>query len=497
MNAEKCSRKLLAPAVLSVLAMLCVALVGCADADAATGADLTGYGDVNEIEIAPGYSWTYTATFPSDLEEGIVLSFAVNEMDDVATIKGHTLTVSAIPSNMAGNSYNLVLKAYHAESDQTAYQWIRMNVGQPLSVSCADAVSEIIKGTSATFNLKSEGGVGAVTWTATTMADGMKLEGSKVTGTPTKVGENTIVLKATTEKGESKDLTIKFTVYSAIVGGEAEKIVAIGGKDVATKAISNGADLGVTWKADKALPAGLTLNASTGVISGQYTGTEAGSAEITLTGTSAHGPAQTATKKITIQYEPSFAISGGNDKVLTYTGNTVDKTVGLAVKPSTTSAITWSIPATTGITISDKGVLTITGSAAVTADGKIVVTATSANGQVATKTISYVVEDTLHITGASKLVGKQGILNSAAFTITGGSVNTVAISENTYGDALTFADGKLSVNSPSAHASEKITLTVTSAAGQTATIDVDVVVYSSIGFTSGPSATGVLTYVSG
>ena len=52
------------------------------------------------------------------------------------------------------------------------------------------------------------------------------------------------------------------------------------------------------------------------------------------------------------------------------------------------------------------------------------------------------------------------------------------------------------MNSPSAHASEKITLTVTSAAGQTATIDVDVV-YSSIGFTSGPSATGVLTYVSG
>ena len=214
------------------------------------------------------------------------------------------------------------------------------------------------------------------------------------------------------------------------------------------------------------------------------------------TGTSAHGPAQTATKKITIQYEPSFAISGGNDKVLTYTGNTVDKTVTLTIS-ATASAITWSIPATTGITISDKGVLTITGSAAVTADGKIVVTATSANGQVATKTISYVVEDTLHITGASKLVGKQGILNSAAFTITGGSANTVAISENTYGDALTFADGKLSVNSPSAHASEKITLTVTSAAGQTATIDVDVVVYSSIGFTSGPSATGVLTYVSG
>lgn len=495
MNAEKCSRKLLAPAILSVLAMLCVALVGCADADA-TGEDLTGYGKVSDIAIAPGYSWTYTATFPSDLEPGIELTFAVNELGDVATIKGHTLNVAAIPANMAGNSYNIVLKAYHAESEQTAYQWIRMNVGQSLSVSCADAVSEIIKGTSATFNLKSEGGVGAVTWTAVKMADGMKLERAKVTGAPTTVGENTIVLKASTEKGESKELTITFTVYSAIVGGEAEKIVAIGGKDVSSKAIVNGADLGVTWKADKALPAGLTLNTSTGVVSGKYTGTEAGSAEITLTGTSAHGPAQTATKKITIQYEPSFAIRGGNDKVLTYTGNTADKTVGLSIN-ATTSAITWSIPTTTGITISENGVLTITGSAAVTADGKIVVTATSANGQKATKTISYVVEDTLHITGASKLVGKQGVPASAAYTITGGSSNTVAISENTYGDALTFADGKLSVSSPSAHASEKITLTVTSAAGQTATIDVDVVVYATLGFDSEPSSKGILTFVVG
>lgn len=495
MNANASKRKLLAPtAVLSVLVMLCVALVGVSDADAATGGDLTGYGTVNEISIAPGYTWSYTSTFPSDLEAGTVLTFAVNELDAVATIEKHTLKISAIPANMAGNAYNIVLKAYHAESDQTAYQWIRITVNNAMSVSYTGCLNEIIKGTSQTIDLKSEGGIGTVTWTATTMAPGLTLSGNKITGTPTQVGANTIVLKATSSKGESKELTIEFTVFNVIKGDSEETIVAIAGQSVATKAIAQtGTDLGVTWKADKTLPAGLTLNADTGVISGEYTGSTAGQSVITLTGTTAHGPSQTATKKVTINYEPVFAISGGNDKVLTYTGNETAKVVALSITGEH-SAITWSVPTTAGITIAQDGKLTITGSAAVTADGKITVTARSANGQTATKVVSYLVEDTLKIAGADKLVAKQGIAASQAYTVTGGSSNTVKISENVYGDALTFADGKLKITYPDPHASEKVTLTVTSAAGQTATISVNVVVYSTMGFSSTPGAAGVFAF---
>lgn len=495
MNANASKRKLLAPtAALSVLVMLCVALVGVSDADAATGGDLTGYGTVNEISIAPGYSWSYTSTFPADLEAGTVLTFEVNELDTVATIEKHTLKISAIPANKAGNAYNIVLKAYHAESDQTAYQWIRITVNAAMSVSYTGCINEIIKGTSQTIDLTSTGGIGTVTWTATTMAPGLTLSGNRITGTPTQVGANTIVLKATSSKGESKDLTINFTVFNVIKGDNEETIVAIAGQSVATKAIAQtGTDLGVTWKADKTLPAGLTLNADTGVISGKYTGTTAGQSVITLTGTTAHGPSQTATKKVTINYEPVFAISGGAEKVLTYTGNETAKVVALSITGEH-SAITWSVPTTAGITIAQDGKLTITGSAAVTADGKITVTARSANGQTATKVVSYLVEDTLKIAGAEKLVAKQGIAASQAYTVTGGSSNTVKISENVYGDALTFADGKLKITYPDPHASEAVTLTVTSAAGQTATISVNVVVYSTMGFSSTPGAAGVFAF---
>ena len=494
MNANASKGKLLAStAVLSVLVMLCVALVGVSDADA-TGEDLTGFGTVNEISIAPGYSWSYTSTFPSDLEAGTVLTFAVNELDTVATIEKHTLKISAIPANMAGNAYNIVLKAYHAESDQTAFQWIRITVNNAMSVSYTGCINEIIKGTSQTIDLKSEGGIGTVTWTATTMAPGLTLSGNRITGTPTQVGANTIELKATSSKGESKDLTINFTVFNVIKGDNEETIVAIAGQSVSTKAIAQtGTDLGVTWKADKTLPAGLTLNADTGVISGKYTGTTAGQSVITLTGTTAHGPSQTATKKVTINYEPVFAISGGAEKVLTYTGNETAKVVALSITGEH-SDITWSVPATAGITIAQDGKLTITGSAAVTADGKITVTARSANGQTATKVVSYLVEDTLKIAGADKLVAKQGIAASQAYTVTGGSSNTVKISENVYGEALTFADGKLKISYPDPHASEAVTLTVTSAAGQTATISVNVVVYSTMGFSSTPGAAGVFAF---
>ena len=42
---------------------------------------------------------------------------------------------------------------------------------------------------------------------------------------------------------------------------------------------------------------------------------------------------------------------------------------------------------------------------------------------------------------------------------------------------------------------EKVTLTATSAAGQTATKDVNVVVYSAIGFNSVPGADGIIAFV--
>ena len=294
--------------------------------------------------------------------------------------------------------------------------------------------------------------------TGTTLPAGLALSGNKVTGTPTQLGKNTINLTATSTQGESKDLTIEFTVFSKIVGGSAETVNAIKGTAIKpTAAITNGSDIGVTWAVTSgSFPTGITHNASTGVVSGTYTGATAGQSVVTLTGTATNGPA--------------FSISGQH------------------------TAITWSTTVISGISISQDGKLTISGSTAV-GGGIVTVTAKSAAGQTQVKNVQYTVEDTLSITGPDKLVATAGIPSSQAYTVTGGSSNTVQVGSNTYNGGLTFSDGKLHVSFPTAHASEKVTLTATSAAGQTATKDVNVVVYSAIGFNSVPGADGIIAFV--
>lgn len=496
MNATIDKRKLMVPAALiSVLVMVLASVAVMADDSDATGDNLTGYGTVNEVTLGPGYTWSYTATFPSDLTEGIVLSFQTNEMGSTATIDKHTVKIGKIPASMAGNKYNLVLKAVHADSSQTTYQWIRITVNQALTVSSSGVTPSIIKGASEDITLTSSGGIGTTTWKSVTMPEGLSLSGNRITGIPTTVGANTIKVTATNQM-ETKDLTITFTVYSKIAGGDTETITAIAGKQVSSTAITNASDLGVKWKVTSGtLPAGMNIDADTGVVSGAYTGATSGSAALTLTGTAANGPAQTATKSLTINYEPGITISGGTTTIVTYTGNTEAKTTTLTV-PGDHSGITWSIPETTGITIgSTTGILSIAGTAAVTADGSIVVTATTANGGSATKTVKYIVEDTLKIAGDKVLSTTAGKAANIVLTVTGGYTNTASLNSGGYGDAVTFdqSTGKLTVTNPTSHAKETVTLTVTSAGGQTATHTVDVTVYSSIGFNSLPSA-GIIGY---
>lgn len=485
--------------MLFVLAVLGMVLAGITDSDAATGEDLTGYGAVNEINIAPGYQWTYTATFPEDLEDGTETTLKINEMGSIATmgLTDHILKITKIPESMAGKRYNLVIEAVHAESGQTAHQWIRINVTNAMAVDHTGCINEIIKGASQNITLTATGGIGDISWkvkTGTTLPAGLALSGNKVTGTPTQVGKNTINLTATSTQGESKDLTIEFTVFSKIVGGSAETVNAIKGTAIKpTAAITNGSDIGVTWAVTSGtFPTGLTHNASTGVVSGTYTGTTAGQSVVTLTGTATNGPAQTATKKVTINYEPEFSITGP-DTILTYKGNS-PKVVAFSISGEHTS-IYWSVSVISGISISQDGKLTISGSAAVASNKAITIGAKSAAGQTQVKTVFYTVEDTLSITGPDKLVATAGIPSSQAYTVAGGSSNTVQVGSNTYNGGLTFSDGKLHVSFPTAHASEKVTLTATSAAGQTATKDVNVVVYSAIGFNSVPGADGIIAYV--
>ena len=69
-------------AIALALAILAVslALVSVPNDSDAIGEDLSGtYGEATVIDIAPGFQWRYTPTFPSDLTDYITVTLPVND----------------------------------------------------------------------------------------------------------------------------------------------------------------------------------------------------------------------------------------------------------------------------------------------------------------------------------------------------------------------------------------------------------------------------------
>lgn len=510
-------------------------MVLCAFAAAAPGSNATGedldkskYGAVNEITIAPGYSWSYTLKFPADLVDstsGLEVTDDVNDFktsgySSVVTIgefsseidsegkKSISVEITGITSDHAGKSYNVVLKAYHADSGQTKYQWIRIAVNQALSVEASEAVEKIINSDPFNLTLIATGGIGTVEWTLTQkpswMSIGSTADGkAKISGTPDVIGDCKVIAKATCKisydngetwkTGQTKELPINFTVYSKLTNPSDETITAA--PTVSSDAIVTPSDLKVTWDLESGtLPTGLTVE-TTGKITGTCTGA-ADEYSVVLKGTDST-TGQTATKNVTIKAEPAFEITGAG-KVLTYTGNSTDKTLQLS-QSATTSTVTWSIPDTTGIEIDGStGLITVKGTADVTEGTEITVTAKTAYGQTKTEEVNVQVEDKLTFSGATKLVSYQSTSNSTeAYSIGGGSGNKVTITDyaGISDTALKYQNGKLTVSSAATIANKTVTLTAESAAGQEESITVDVQVFSLLEFNSVPSASGIFAVV--
>ncbi len=226
--------------------------------------------------------------------------------------------------------------------------------------------------------------MGSITWAITatkSLPTGLTLSSGVVSGIPTTVGTNTVYLTASCN-GQTANLTVSFVVYNTIVGGTSQTISSYGTTVSSTAITQTGSDLGVTWAVTSgSMPAGFTLNASTGVISGSSSVVK--STAITITGTSANGPAQTTTKVVTIRSEPALTLTGGAD-ILTFKNNATAKTS--AITPgATTSTITWTITAYSGVTVSTAGVVSIVNSTAANMSASVTVTATTAYGQVVTK----------------------------------------------------------------------------------------------------------------
>lgn len=473
---------------LAVVAISLMASVPFISGSDAIGEDLSSqYGEASDINIAPGFEWRYTPTFPEDLSEFVTITLEVND-SSVGSIQDRMVIVS-IPNNaVTGTVYNIVIKAsMTAPVEQTAYQYVRFTVVNGLSVS--GTINDIISGTPVNFTPQGSSDMGTVTWTiksGTQLPAGLELTDGKVIGTPTEIGEQTVSLTARCN-GQETDLVVSFTVYSRIVGDSDETISSYG-KAVSSRPITNAADIGVTWSVTNGtLPAGFSLDPATGVISGQSTDVQ--STTVTITGTSTQGPAQTITKNVTINSESELVLTGG-EKILTYKGNT--SAVSTVVNTTNVSNVTWSVSGYDGATVSN-GTVSLVNPATAGMGQTITVTASTEYGQTKTIDIELNVEDVLSITGTTSMNAVAGESKvSDAFTVNGGSGNTITASCATVGPVVSIEDGKLVFSSASPLKDCMVTITVTSAAGQTSEMTVEVDVYNVLVFQSQPTGGAII-----
>ena len=467
------------------------------------------WGEVYQMNLAPGYSYRYTPEYPDGLEvETSILQAESEGLNAMVEPTSGQLVVTLRDGVSVGEQYDLILMA-HSDTggvSQTIYRHLRFNVVNGLEVDPAQVINDIIIGAEITFQAQAETGATTaggdplpIMWSVkagTQLPDGLSLSGNTVSGTPTKTGHQTVSLTASSA-GQTADLIVDFTVWQQIVAQDDETITSWGNEVQSTvkpQSVSEedpSGDLTLTWAVDEGtadqLPAGFELDPVTGIVSGSST--EAKVSVVTITGTHS-GSLQETSKVVMIRTEPVIDVIATPEELVTYPGSS-DVTSQLTV-PEGVSTPTWSIVDYAGVSVDPStGVLTVTNAAGA---GTITINVTSAYGQTATGSVEVVIENPPVVSGETRLATTAG--TTAEITLTSSiEGSTWSVSEPPVGVSLTIGEdsGVLSLNCNIPVDEFTATITVTSPHGQTSEYQVTCQVVPVLQFVN-PATGGAIAY---
>ncbi len=224
--------------------------------------------------------------------------------------------ISGTPT-ASGTSSFTVRVTDSSSPEQTQSTTLSITVAaSKLSISTASLAAGTMNA-SYTATLAAGGGTSPYAWTLAsgTLPAGLTLSsGGVISGTPTASGTSSFTVRVTDSGSPAQTASISLTLTVAPPALSITSTTLVTGTtstaySATLTATGGAAPYSYSWSISSGtLPAGLTLSASTGVISGTPTGD--GASNFTVTVTDSSSPAQTASAAVSITIDPETASPG-------------------------------------------------------------------------------------------------------------------------------------------------------------------------------------------
>jgi large repetitive protein len=423
---------------------------------------LTGTGGL------PPYTWTLTS--PASGNDGL-------------TIGASSGTISGTPT-ASGTFFLSVLLA--DSSGLTLTRQFTLSISTGLSILTTSLPNGSVGTVYPTQTLSAGGGQPPYRWTISngTLPAGLALDGvfGRISGTPTANGKYPFTLTVTDNQANTATANLSITIGAPVTITITPTSLPGGtiGTSYSQTLTASGGTAPYTWSNKTGtLPAGLTLNTTTGTISG--TPTTVATSSFTIQATDAN--------QSTGQAALSIAITAASPLTIT-TASLPNGTVGAAYTGALAATggvapYTWSIASglPAGLTLNaSTGAITGTPTAAATSNFTVKVT-DSAN-TTATKALGIVIAaaaSPLTITTASLPNGTVGTPYSQILAATGGvSPYTWSIASGLPAGLTLNASTGAITGTPTAAATSNFTVKVTDSANTTATKALSIVITSAV-----------------
>src|ERR1700687_4506053 len=347
------------------------------------------------------------------------------------TLTAGTGVISGTPTTAATSNFTVTAKDSTSPTAQTAVKALSITVVQQLVITHSSlptgAVNSVYSPT-----LQSSGGTPTVSWTVTagTLPAGLTLNSTTgvISGTPTTAGTSSVTVQATDsstpQQTPTKQFNIMINPVLSITTTPPMPSGTVGTAYSQTLMTNGGGIAPISWSVTVgARPGGLTLNATTGVISGTPTTATGSPFNFTVKASDSGTPIQTSTKALSISIATaplSVLTTGLPDGVVgqSYSGAMLQSAGGNP--PVTWSISVGALPA--GLALNpNTGAITGSPTAAGTTFTVMATDSTTPTAQTATKQLTIKVNPVLTVTTTSLPGGTVNTPYSATLVSSGGA----------------------------------------------------------------------------